>query len=162
VDPWTVIELKRPWHSIFSGHADVAKAAAPVARAISQLLEYRDAIATRQNRAALAKAYGLGPYEPAPMVVVGRGNSDRKLKWHSDVRGIPDVDIVAYDFLFERARKAGRSSPVERPAFVRSKSSVECAKSPRQARRSLEPTRGSFAAPERRKAVLRPLGVPSL
>jgi hypothetical protein len=86
VDPWTVIELKRPGHRIFSGHADVAQAAAPVARAISQLLEYRDVIGTRRNRAALAKAYGLGPYEPALMVVVGRGKSDRRLKWHSDVR----------------------------------------------------------------------------
>jgi hypothetical protein len=110
VDPWTVIELKRPGHRIFSGHADVAKAAAPVARAISQLLEYRDAIETRQNRANLAKAYGLGPYAPALMVVVGRGHSDRKLKWHSDVRGIPDADIVTYDFLFERARECAALS----------------------------------------------------
>lgn len=105
VDPWTVIELKRPDHRLFSRRTEVAKAAAPVARAISQLLEYRDAIAIRRNRAALATTYGLGPYEPALMVVVGRGDSGRKLKWQSAVRGIPDVDIVTYDFLFERARE---------------------------------------------------------
>lgn len=112
VDPWTVIELKRPGHRIFSGNADAAKAAAPVARAISQLLEYRDTIAIRQNRAALARAYGLGPYEPALMVVIGRGSSDRKLKWQSAVRGIPDVDIVTYDFLFERARECAAFNQV--------------------------------------------------
>jgi hypothetical protein len=112
VDPWAVIELKRPGHPVFSGSTDVAKAAAPVARAISQLLEYRETIAIRRNRAALADAYGLGPYEPALMVVVGRGNSDRKLKWQSALRGIPDVDIVTYDFLFERARESASVNQV--------------------------------------------------
>jgi hypothetical protein len=104
-DPWTVIELKRPDHRIFASSGNVAKAAAPVARAISQLLEYRDTIATRRNRTALANAYGLGPYEPTLMVVIGRGNAHRKLTWHSHIRGIPDTDIVTYDFMFERARE---------------------------------------------------------
>jgi hypothetical protein len=102
---WDAIELKRPQHSITVGRHG-HKAAKSAAAAIAQLLTYRDFFALHENRRRVADRFGTAPYEPCLLVVIGRGSPNTPFRWRSARPGVPDVKIVTYDFLFERARES--------------------------------------------------------
>jgi hypothetical protein len=103
---WDMIELKKPSAPIKVKRGRVESAGKEAASAIKQLMEYTDAVSTRKARAALTKAYGASPFEPCLMVVIGRGAPSRQYRWRSNRVGLPNVQLVTYDFLLERAREA--------------------------------------------------------
>jgi hypothetical protein len=70
---WDMIELKKPGAPIRITRGRVDGAGKHAAHAIRQLMEYTEAVSTRQARAALTKAYGASPFEPCLMVLIGRG-----------------------------------------------------------------------------------------
>jgi hypothetical protein len=102
---WDAIELKCPQHRITVG-AHRKTAAKSTAAAIAQLLTYRDFFALHENRRRVAHRFDTPPYEPCMLVVIGRGSPNTPFRWRSARLGIPEVKIVTYDFLFERARES--------------------------------------------------------
>lgn len=49
------------------------------------------------------RAYGASPFEPCLLVLIGRGSPQSQFRWRSDRLGLPDVRLVTYDFLLDRA-----------------------------------------------------------
>lgn len=105
---WDVIELKRPQHVLTVSSCLTQKASAPAARAIAELLQYRDFFSTRDNRALVANKFATSPYEPCLVLVIGRGRPTERYEWRSTRAGFPSVEIVSYDYLFQRARDCKR------------------------------------------------------
>lgn len=101
---WSAIELKLPRHPIVVQTAGGPAPSAMAARAVAQLITYRDHFISPDNRRKVAAAYGASPFEPALVVVIGRDREARRFRWDSRWKGHPAVDVVSYDFLLERAR----------------------------------------------------------
>lgn len=102
---WDVIELKRPQHAFVGDTKDLERLSAFAARGIAQLLEYRDFFASRSNRARVSNSFGSAPYEPALVLVIGRGRARDPLHWTAATPGFPSVKVVSYDYLFQRAQE---------------------------------------------------------
>ena len=68
----------------------------------------------RRNRMRVAERFGAAPYEPCLVLVIGRGRSTQKYEWQSVRLGFPKVEIVSYDYLFERARQCRAALPIFR------------------------------------------------
>jgi hypothetical protein len=103
-----MIELKKPSAPIKVTRSRVEEVGKGAAHAIRQLMDYRDAVSTPSARRALTQAYGAFPFEPCPLVVIGRGAPKSQFRWRSTRAGVPDVRLVTYDFLLNRARMLGR------------------------------------------------------
>lgn len=103
-DIWDVIELKRPQHSMTVRNQEIEKPSAAAARAIAELLQYRDFFSIRENRDRITRRFGTAPYEPCLVLVIGRGRSTERYEWRTALAGFPRVRIVSYDYLFDRAR----------------------------------------------------------
>jgi hypothetical protein len=101
---WEVIELKQPRDCVQSHRDGKSKVSAAVARAVSETLRYREVFSTRDNRRRMTQQFGIAAYEPCMTVVIGRGRSRERLEWKSARPLLPSVEIVSYDYLFERAR----------------------------------------------------------
>lgn len=101
---WDMIELKKPTAPIKTKRGPVDGAGKHAAHAIRQLMEYTDAVSTSEARSALTKAYGASPYEPCLIVLIGRGSPHSQFRWRNPRAGLPEVSLVTYDFLLERAR----------------------------------------------------------
>lgn len=102
---WEVIELKRPQHAFVGDTKDLERLSAFAARGIAQLLEYRDFFASRSNRNRVSNSFGSAPYEPALVLVIGRGRARDPLHWTAVTPGFPSVKVVSYDYLFQRAQE---------------------------------------------------------
>lgn len=102
---WDVIELKMPRDPLTVLHGRTEKPSAQAARAIAELLAYRDFFAIRSNRQRIENRFDIAPYEPCLVLVIGRGRSNDRYEWESCRPGFPKVQIVSYDYLFERARE---------------------------------------------------------
>jgi hypothetical protein len=100
---WDLIELKMPHDVISVESQGTDRPSAQAARGIAELLRYRDVLSTRDSKKFLAKRMGTAPYEPCLVMVIGRGNPSQKHTWHGKIAGLPSVDIVSYDYLFQRA-----------------------------------------------------------
>lgn len=114
---WDMIELKKPTAAIGLTGGRVEGAGKHAAHAIRQLMEYRDAVSTSQARSALTKAYGASPFEPCLVVLIGRGSPKSQFRWRSPRAGLPDVNLVSYDFMLERARTARAFNDTLRAKF---------------------------------------------
>ena len=106
---WEVIELKMPRHPLTVRHGRTEKPSAQAARAIAELLAYRDFFSVRSNRYRLVNRFGTAPYEPCLVLVIGRGRSRDRYIWESSRPGFPKVQIVSYDYMFKRAREIRRA-----------------------------------------------------
>jgi hypothetical protein len=102
---WNVIELKLPTVPMTVCGQTIERASAAAARGIAELLMYRDFFSTRTNRNRVTDRFGTAPYEPCLVLVIGRGRPSHKYEWKSVRSGFPKVEIVSYDYLFERARE---------------------------------------------------------
>jgi antiviral defense system Shedu protein SduA len=102
---WNVIELKMPQHPLTVRSNGSERPSAFAARAVAELLQYRDFFSVRDNRERVTDRLGTAPYEPCLVLVIGRGRSTERYEWHSTRLGFPKVQIVSYDYLFERARR---------------------------------------------------------
>jgi hypothetical protein len=100
---WDIIELKMPYDAITVQSHDSESPSAQAARGIAELLRYRDVLSTRASRKSLAKKMGTAPYEPCLVMVIGRGNPQQRHTWQGKIAGLPSVEIVSYDYLFQRA-----------------------------------------------------------
>jgi hypothetical protein len=105
-DPGRValIELKKPGVHIRAGNREGGNVGRVAAQAIKQLMEYTDAVSTRSARADLIKSIGAAPFDPCLVVLIGRGSPNQRQVWKGMRAGLPDVQLVTYDFLLERAR----------------------------------------------------------
>lgn len=101
---WNVIELKQPRDCVQGHRAGRSRVSQAVARAVSEALRYREVFGTRENRSRMMRQFGIVAYEPCMTVVIGRGRSRERLEWRSASPLLPSVEIVSYDYLFERAR----------------------------------------------------------
>jgi hypothetical protein len=106
---WHVIELKLPHEGITVCNGDMDQLSAQAARGVAELLRYRDVFSTRDSRDRAATRLGIAPYEPCLVMVIGRGHPKEKMRWFGPRAGIPNVEIVSYDYLFERARACRQS-----------------------------------------------------
>jgi Domain of unknown function (DUF4263) len=103
-DLWDIIELKRPQHRISTPSDGAERASAAAARGISELMQYAAAVSVRGNRERLKRKLGIAPYDPHLVLVIGRGSPNHSRTWTGSRGGFPGVQIVSYDYLFERAR----------------------------------------------------------
>lgn len=103
---WDVVELKQPQHRLTRTDKS-EQPSAIAARGIAELIRYRDFFGSRNNRNRVAHAFGTAPYEPALVLVIGRGRTTDRYEWRTTRPGLPPVRAVSYDFLFERARQCG-------------------------------------------------------
>lgn len=103
-DLWDIVELKRPQHRVSTRSGGAGKASAAAARGISELMQYSAAVSTRSNRERLTRKLGIAPYDPHLVLVIGRGSPNHSRTWTGSRGGFPGVQIVSYDYLFERAR----------------------------------------------------------
>ncbi len=102
---WDLIELKLPCHPITIRTENRELVSSVAAKAISQLLQYRDFFTKHENRARILKRYGIAPFEPSLTLVIGRGRPRTRYEWRSVRNFFPDVRIVSYDYLLHRARE---------------------------------------------------------
>ncbi|MGN7126742.1 Shedu anti-phage system protein SduA domain-containing protein [Methylorubrum thiocyanatum] len=100
---FALIELKKPTASIVND-TNPQVMGKVAAQAVKQLMEYTDAVSSSSARAALRRRIGVAPFDPYLVVVIGRGSPNRRYTWSSIRAGLPDVQLVTYDFLLERAR----------------------------------------------------------
>jgi hypothetical protein len=105
---WDLIELKLPHEKITVRNGDLEKPSAQAARGVAELLTYRDIFSTHGSRDRAAERLGIAPYEPCLVMVIGRGRPNEKMGWFGAPAGIPNVEIVSYDYLFERAKSCRR------------------------------------------------------
>jgi hypothetical protein len=101
---WDVIELKRPQHHLTRTLAS-HRPSALAARGIAELIRYRDFFGSSNNRKRVASVFGTPPYEPALVLVIGRGRSTTRYEWSTAKLGFPRVQVVSYDYLFQHARQ---------------------------------------------------------
>ena len=101
---WHVIELKLPHEGITVCNGDMEQLSAQAAHGVAELLRYRDIFSTRNSRDRAATRLGIAPYERCLVMVIGRGHPKEKIRWLGTRAGIPNVEIVSYDYLFERAK----------------------------------------------------------
>jgi hypothetical protein len=102
---WDVIELKRPQHPLTVNNRGTERPSASASRAIAELLQYRDFFGSRENRKRVVNRFGTAPYEPSLVLVIGRGRPRERYEWRSARVGLPRVQVVSYDYLFERAQE---------------------------------------------------------
>jgi Domain of unknown function (DUF4263) len=102
---WHAIEIKMPRDSMTVKFNQQQRPSAQTARGIAELFNYRDYFGKRDNRARATRHFGAAPYEPCLVLVIGRDRSAEKYEWVSANRAFPKVDIISYDYLFERARE---------------------------------------------------------
>jgi hypothetical protein len=103
---FALIELKKPNASLQSRSGQSGSVARSAAQAIKQLMEYADAVSTSSARSELRKSIGDVPFDPSLIVVIGRGSPDRRHVWRGLRAGLPNVHLVTYDYLLERARRS--------------------------------------------------------
>ena len=110
---WDAIELKLPQSPTTVRTRFIERASAAAARGIAELLQYRDFFSSRENRNRVASRFKTAPYEPCLVLIIGRGRHTRRYEWSSIRAGFPKVQIVSYDYVFERAKELRRhlSSP---------------------------------------------------
>lgn len=101
---WDVVELKLPTDSLILRNSNEMMVSAPAARAVAELLRYRDYFGIRKNRNKATKLLGGSPYEPSLVLLIGRGHARKRFRWSSDYAGIPNVTAVSYDYLLQRAK----------------------------------------------------------
>lgn len=102
---FALIELKKPTARILAGNNRKAGVVGQVAaQAIKQLIEYTDAVSASSARAELRRSIGAAPFDPCLVVLIGRGSPNQRHVWSGIRAGLPDVQLVTYDFLLERAR----------------------------------------------------------
>jgi hypothetical protein len=105
-DIWDIVELKLPNAQLAVGATGTHRTSAVAARGIAELLKYRDYFDIADNRNRFTARYGAHGYEPALVLVLGRG--PQTYDW-SIVKGrFPQVRVVSYDTLFERAQQCKR------------------------------------------------------
>ena len=102
---WDVIELKRPQHTLTVRNSKAERPSAAAARAVAELLQYRDFFSTRDNRNRVGDRFQTTPYEPCLVLVIGRGRTRERYEWRSTRAGFPRVQIVSYDYVFRRAQE---------------------------------------------------------
>lgn len=103
---WQTIELKLPQHPMVVDGVNGPVPSASAARAVAQLIAYRDHFASRANRQKVSARYGISPFEPALTVLIGRDPEARRFRWASSSSpGHPDVDVISYDHLLAQARE---------------------------------------------------------
>src|ERR1043166_6284171 len=100
---WNIIELKRPQHFLTNRTSELEKISSFAARGVAELLQYRDFFAVRGNRNRVCDLFKTAPYEPALVLVIGRGRERHPYEWRSSKAGVPGVQVVSYDYLFRRA-----------------------------------------------------------
>ena len=71
------------------------------ARGVAELLRYRQYFGYAENRKRFTARYGPHGYEPALVLVLGRGR--QVYSWLSVKELYPMVRVVPYDYLTERA-----------------------------------------------------------
>jgi hypothetical protein len=103
---WDTIELKLPQSPTTVCSRGIEKASAVAARGIAELLRYRDFFGARENRNRVSARFGTAPYEPSLVLIIGRGRRTHRYEWNSARAGFPKVQIVSYDYLFERAAQS--------------------------------------------------------
>ncbi|WP_314372307.1 Shedu anti-phage system protein SduA domain-containing protein [Sphingomonas paucimobilis] len=121
---WDMLELKKPLAPITTKKGFAGSAGQHAAHAIKQLMEYTDAVSTRAARSLLTDAYGASPYEPCLLVLIGRGSPRSQFRWRSPRLGLPDVRLVTYDFLMERARSSRALIDGMTPSALRGRSII--------------------------------------
>jgi hypothetical protein len=104
-DIWHAIELKLPSHPILVDFKTQKRPSAAAAKGIAQLLGYADFFASRKNRERVRARYAMCPYEPALVVVIGRGHPRNTFEWGSVRKIFPRVRLVSYDYLLDRAKE---------------------------------------------------------
>jgi hypothetical protein len=119
-DIWDVIELKRPQHSLTICNDGRTVPSAAAAHAVRELLQYRDFFSIRNNREKIMRHFGTAPYEPCLVLVIGRGRATDRYEWRTALSGFPRVQIVSYDYLFQRARDCSRLISQEIPIPTKS------------------------------------------
>lgn len=105
---WDVIELKLPNHPITVEEDGTERFSAKAARGISQLLQYRDFFGSKENRKRVADQFQTAPYEPCLTLVIGRGLSTKRYEWRNIRSNFPRVQVVSYDYVFDRAKECQR------------------------------------------------------
>lgn len=103
---FALIELKKPTARILAGNREAGVVGQVAAQAIKQLIEYTDAVSTSSARAELRRSIGAAPFDPHLVVLIGRGSPNERHVWSGTRAGLPNVELVTYDFLLERARNS--------------------------------------------------------
>jgi hypothetical protein len=100
-DVWDIVELKLPTESIASNEPEQPSRRA--ARYIGQCLKYRNVFDYSANRKRFADRYGAHGFDPALVLVIGRGRQVHQ--WRSTKACYPTVRVVPYDYLLDRGRE---------------------------------------------------------
>jgi Domain of unknown function (DUF4263) len=101
-DVWDIVELKLPTASLCVDPLGGPRPSAVAARGIAELLRYRDYFDVAANRNRFAARYGARGYEPALTLVLGR--SPEIHQWSSVKGRFPNVRVISYETLFQRAQ----------------------------------------------------------
>jgi Domain of unknown function (DUF4263) len=103
-----LLELKLPKAKLLVGHSNRRRLSASLLEASAQLREYRDYFELAENRNAVEETYGLRLFRPRMMVVIGKRNQYLANDLRKAEIDIPQLTIVTYDDLLERARSRMR------------------------------------------------------
>jgi hypothetical protein len=104
-DIWDIVELKLPTDSIASAQPGIPSRRA--ARCIGQCLKYRHFFDYSANCARFAGRYGAHGFDPALVLVMGRGRQVHE--WRNTKAIYPTVRVVPFDYLLDRGRECRAS-----------------------------------------------------
>lgn len=105
---WHLVELKLPVDRLTVQCGGHTRLSAKAAKGIAELLQYRDVFSSKDLRARIRQEHGINAYEPCLVLVIGRGRHGHRSSWIPRTLDLPRVDIVSYDYLFERARECSK------------------------------------------------------
>jgi hypothetical protein len=99
-----LLELKLPDAKLVVGRSDRRRLSSAVYEACAQLREYRSYFDDKSHREAVQEVYGLRLFLPRMIVLIGKRSDYPATDLRRAEADIPQLTLVTYDDLIERAR----------------------------------------------------------
>jgi cold shock CspA family protein len=107
-----LLDLKLPSVKLMVGNGNRRRLSATVMEACAQLREYRDYFEEKRNRDAIEEEYGLKFFRPKMIVIVGKRGAYSPAELRKAESDIPQLTLITYDDLLERARSRLRKTGI--------------------------------------------------
>ncbi|WP_346428947.1 Shedu anti-phage system protein SduA domain-containing protein [Streptomyces sp. WAC 01529] len=105
-----LLELKLPKTKLLRVSKNRVRVSSAIMEASAQLREYQAYFEDCDKRAAVENSYGLRFFRPRMMVLIGKRSGYRAIDLRNAESDLPNLSIVTYDDVLERARSRIRKN----------------------------------------------------
>jgi hypothetical protein len=103
-----LLELKLPNTKLLRVSKNRVRLTSAIMEACAQLREYQSYFEDREKRTSIERLYGLRLFRPRMMVLIGKRSDYNATDLRNAESDVPNLSIVTYDDILERARKRVR------------------------------------------------------